>query len=117
MGAGAVLDIKADGYGGGAIVFSGSSGYQVVWFDKKGNKLFEKVITTGMPAITAITKKYLVYQLMGSSVTQVIVDKKKNEQTLSSSDSAIYSYMPPGMAYAPAFDKKAFWSINKIQTV
>ena len=114
MGNGAIVDIKADGYGGGAFVFSGSTGYQIVWIDKKGNKIFEKTITIAMPTLTAVTKKNLVYQLMGGSVTQVIVDKKQKEQTISASDGGIYSSNPAGTVYSSAYDKKGFlvWKQN-----
>ena len=108
MGAGSMLDLKSDGAGGGAFVFSGSTGYQVIWVNKKGEKIFEKTITTAMPSITAITKKHLVYQLMGANITQVVVDKKANEQTISASDGNIFSSTPMATVYNPAYDKKGF---------
>ena len=115
IGAGTVMELRVDGSGGCAVVASISTGLLVLWLDKKGKKLYEQVITTGTPSITAITKKNLVYQLQGANTTQIQIDSKGRQTTLSSATEDIKSSSTLGIPYNPMGDKKGFfvWKMNK----
>ena len=115
IGAGTVMELRTDGSGGCVAVASISTGLLVLWLDKKGKKLYEQVITTGTPSITAITKKNLVYQLQGANTTQVQIDSKGRQTVLSSATEDIKSSSSLGVPYSPMGDKKGFfvWKVNK----
>jgi len=115
IGIGTVMELRVDGNGGCAVVASISTGIMVLWLDKKGNKLCEHIITTGTPAITAVTKKYLVYQLQAADITQVQVDNKGRQTVLSSATEEIRSVTIMGTPFDPMGDKKGFfvWKQNK----
>ena len=114
IGVGTVMELTVDGSGGCAIVASLSTGTSVFWFDKKGKKLYEKVIT-GSPTITAITAKNLVYQIQAAEITQVQVDKKGQETLISDANALVRSNTMMGTPIGPMGDKKGFfvWKQNK----
>ena len=114
IGAGSVMELTVDGSGGCAVVASLSTGVSVFWFDKKGKKLYEKVIS-GTPTITAITSKNLVYQIQGAEITQMQVDKKGQETLISDPNALVRSSTIMGSPIGPMGDKKGFfvWKQNK----
>jgi len=114
IGPGNVMELFVDGSGGCAVVASLSTGISVFWFDKKGNKLYEKVIP-GSPSITAVTSKYLVYQLQAAEMTQVQVNKKGQETSIADPAAYIRSGTVMGTPIGPMGDKKGFfvWKQNK----
>ena len=114
LGVGAVMDLVVDGNGGCALIAALPAGLTVLWFDKKGDKLYEKVVT-GTPAITAVSKKNMVYQLQAAETTQVQVDKKGQETIIADSASYINSKTSMGTPLLPTGDKKGFivWKQNK----
>ena len=115
IGVGTVMELTVDGYGGCAIVASLSTGSSVFWFDKKGKKLYEKVIA-GSPTITAITAKNLVYQIQAAEITQVQVDKKGQETLISDANAFVRSSTTMGTPVGPMGDKKGFfvWKQDKV---
>ena len=114
LGVGTVMDLVVDGNGGCALIAALPAGITVLWFDKKGNKLYEKVVTATV-AITAVSKKNIVYQLQAAETTQVQVDKKGQETTISDATSYINSKTFMGTPILPTGDKKGFivWKQNK----
>ena len=114
LGIGAVMDLVVDGNGGCALVAALPAGMTVLWYDKKGNKLYEKVIT-GSALITAVSKKNMVYQLQAAELTQVQVDKKGQETSIADAEAYIRSGTMMGTPIGPMGDKKGFfvWKQNK----
>ena len=115
IGPGTVMELTVDGSGGCALVASLATGMSVIWFDKKGNKLYEKVIA-GSASITAITSKNLVYSLQAAEMTQVQVDKKGQETYIADAAALIRSSTMMGTPIGPMGDKKGFfvWKQNKV---
>ncbi len=107
LGVGTVFDLLVDGNGGCALVVTLPAGMTVLWFDKKGNKLYEKVVT-GTAAITAVSKKNMVYQLRTSETIQVQVDNKGRETTIADSAYDINSKNFMGTPILSTGDKKGF---------
>jgi len=114
IGVGTVMELTVDGSGGCAIVASLPTGISVFWFDKKGKKLYEKVIA-GTPSITAITAKNLVYQIQAAETTQMQVNKKGQETLISDANALLRSSTMMGTPIGPMGDKKGFfvWKQNK----
>ena len=78
-------------------------------YDKKGNKIYEQTITSGSPSITAITKKHLVYQLIGATTIQIQINNKGQQTTLSSPTEDIRSGNSLSFPFDPMGDKKEFF--------
>ncbi len=115
LGPGTVMELAVDGSGGCALVASLATGTSVFWFDKKGSKLYEKVMAAAA-SITAVTSKNLVYSLQAAEMTQVQVDKKGQETSIADAAALIRSSTMMSTPVGPMGDKKGFfvWKQNKI---
>ena len=115
LGIGTVMDLLVDGNGGCALVAALPAGMTVLWYDKKGNKLYEKVIT-GSALITAVSKKNMVYQLQAAEITQVQVDKKGQETSIADAAYYIKSRNFMGQPILPTGDKKGFFVYKQFKS-
>jgi len=103
-----VFELKPDGAGGCAVVFSDPVGMKVLWLNKKGEVAFNKVVA-GTVSLTAVTKKAIVYQVQAAETTQVYVDNKGRDSSISDAEYLIKSNTMMGTPIGPMADKKGFF--------
>ena len=103
-----VFELRPDGAGGCVVVASDPGGMKIFWFNKKGVKIAEKV-GAGSISLTAVTKKTIVYQVQAAEITQVQVDNKGRQSTISDSEYMIKSSTMMGTPIGPMADKKGFF--------
>jgi len=103
-----VFELKPDGVGGCAVVVSDPVGMKVLWFNKKGEKIVEKTVA-GSVTLTAVTKKSIVYQVQAAETTQVQINNKAQETSISDAEYLIRSSTMMGIPIGPMADKKGFF--------
>ncbi len=109
-----VHQIYNDGAGGCAFYASNASGEYIAWYNSKGEKIYDKQITTSTMGLVSVDKKYLVFTIdSGSGYTLMQVDKKGVETPIAPAGVQFYPGMP-GMHHSNLGDKKGYFIVEMV---
>jgi hypothetical protein len=105
-----VFQIYNDGAGGCAFYATNIGGEYIGWYNNKGEKIYEKQITTGTMGLVSVDKKYLVFTIdSGTGLTLIQVDKKGAETPIAPAGVHFYPGMPSGIYQSILGDKKGYF--------